>query len=102
MDPFAAVPNSNEPAPPPYISQVEYDEKVADALQRSLVLEDTEFKATVVDELTELPTDRKAVTPTRRAASIPARDCEYRGLKTVRTRPSGKFIISSSSKFHIK
>lgn len=40
MDPFAAVPNSNEPAPPPYISQVEEDEKIADALQRSLVLED--------------------------------------------------------------
>ncbi|KAG8907458.1 hypothetical protein FRC01_007676 [Tulasnella sp. 417] len=40
MDPFAAVPNSNEPAPPPYLSQVEYDEKLADTLQRSLVLED--------------------------------------------------------------
>ncbi|KAG8968640.1 hypothetical protein FRB90_010805, partial [Tulasnella sp. 427] len=41
MDPFAAAdPNSTGPAPPPYLSPVEYNEKIADALQRSLVLED--------------------------------------------------------------
>lgn len=44
MDPFSASPNATEPAPPPYLSQVEYDEKVADALQRSIVLQDVNVR----------------------------------------------------------